>query len=168
MIFLNAKRIISSPPVMKNIHIFHFALFFLFFFFLIISENLSAKDVVLLNKTTSGVGATEEQARKVFDALVNAMKQAENVEVRTDSGCEEPCEAPVYIISSELRVEDQFITLYFRIINRKKGLAANIQRMRLKDAKFQDMIDMLTAEYIKTFFDFIDRGSYSGTKVIEK
>jgi hypothetical protein len=142
--------------------------FFIFLTLPFFSDSLFAKEIVLLNKTQPGTGATEEEAVKVFDAFVHAMTKIEDVDVRTNSRCEEPCEAPAIIISSELRVEKPFITLYFRIIDRKKGLAANVRRLRLKDAEFQDIIDILTPEYIKNFFDFLDRGAYSGTKVIEK
>jgi len=142
-----------------------YSVFFLIQLFVL--SDLSANDIVLLNKTKPGTGATEEQADKLFASFLSAMKGIEGLEVRTQSSCEKPCDAPTHIISSELRLEEPYITVYFRIIDRKKGLAANVRRLRLKDAKLQDVINILTSEYVSNFFDFLDRGAYSGTKVIE-
>ena len=126
------------------------------------------KEIVLINKTKAGTGATEEQAAKVYEAFLSVMKNLESVEVRTSSVCSEPCNKPNFIISTELRIQEPFIAVYFRILNRKKGLAGNVQRIRMKDAKLKDILKQLTPENVLPLFDFIDKGAYSKSKIIKE
>lgn len=142
---------------------------FLLFVFLLIwaVSDLSAKDTVLLKKTKAGPGATEEQADRVYEAFVDAMKKADIADVRLP-GCTENCISPLYIITTELRIQDGIIGLYFNIINIQRGLKSNKKRIRVKDLSFEEFLAMIRPEAMKEIITFYEAGSYSGTRVLEK
>jgi hypothetical protein len=127
-----------------------------------------AKQIVFFQKTEVGEGATAEMAERVFAHTVMALRQLEEIELRTTSECDAPCEHPRYIISSEIRSQAPFFTIYFRIIDRERGIAANIRRLRVKDATFEELLELITPDLVKNFFVFQDAGGYSKSEFIEK
>lgn len=128
----------------------------------------AAKEGVVVRKTKNGIGATEEQAEQVYQLFLQKLSTYDAIEVRTTSGCEKPCAEARYIVASELRMAESFITIYFYIYDLKRGLAKNTRRLRVKDATFEDLLELINDDFIKNIFVFHDSGNFSSSEVITK